>query len=178
MQPIVSVVSLLILCLLAGCDPSKQGSSARPTGGKRGGAGKSSPGRTNPVAPASNGAIATLNKTAEILESVTDAASAARAKPRLAALKTSIQQARPVWVTACYLCGELPITDPRVKADLARAARTDPKFKPHLNQAEALVANPQFRPAFRRYRQALDRIRTVPGGENLAREYLVPQSVP
>jgi hypothetical protein len=107
--------------------------------------------------------IQVLMEAADVIATIKDPASLEAAKPKLAALKPRFEAVRPLLTTTVYLSGEFPVPDPRAKAQMAKAARENPEFRPYLAEAEKLAADPNFKTTYRRYNDSLRRAQSVPG---------------
>jgi hypothetical protein len=114
-------------------------------------------------ATASASPVQVLADAADVIATIKDPASLEAAKTKLAALKPRFDAVRPLLTTTVYLSGEFPVPGPQAKAQMAKAARENPEFKPYLADAEKLAADPNFKTTYRRYNESLRSAQKVPG---------------
>jgi hypothetical protein len=126
------------------------------------------------VLPEVKPGVQILNDAADILETIKDKPSLDAAQPKLHAVGLRMEQHKPVLATAIFLSKEAPGMPPMIAEQIAASVEKDPKFQPYLVDGKALLADPTFRPAYRRYNKALMAAFGVPGAqEMILREFQI-----
>jgi len=119
------------------------------------------------VAAARKEAIRLLDEAAALIETVKDGESRRAAYEPAAALGKRALPYVPVLQTAMFLSGEAADRPRDVQANIKRAAETGDDYKKYRTEARAVLADPAFLPAFRRYKGAIATAIKVEDAESL-----------
>lgn len=132
-------------------------------------------GGTKPTVPAlgqGKQAIGVLNDAARVMETIKDKATLEAARPELQAIGVRLKTQTPLLATTIFLSKEAPGMPREMAEQMAAHVQKDPKFQPYLADANLLLADPEFRPAYRRYNQAMAKVQQVPEANAIVLESL------